>query len=431
MHYNIGKMAKGKVNVEFVLDSNEWESYVEQAYQKEKGKYKKEGFRQGKVPRKVLENSYGDSLFYEAAFDLAFPKIYTQMLNSEKSIVPVDYPEIDIKKVGIDGLEFTTLITLLPEVSLGEYTGIEINKKKIKVTDSEVDAEINRIAERNARFEDVNDRAAKMGDLVEINYIGSVDGVPFDGGSAKNYELELGSNTFIPGFEDGVVGMKIGESKSINVSFPSNYHEASLANKPAVFAVDLLSIRQKILPVINDEFAKDVSDNNSLVELKSQIKDKILNQKVQNQEMEIENELIKKIVDSSKVDIPDCMVERQIDYFIEDFSYRLSYQGLKFADYLKYIGKSESDYRALQRNEALSAVKTNLVLEQIIKNENISASEQEILDHFSAHQQKNDNASKKSTKLSISEEQKNSIKHHIISQKLIEFLKNKNKIVIA
>ena len=431
MHYNIGKMSKGKINVEFVLDSNEWENYVEQAYQKEKGKYKKEGFRQGKVPRKVLENSYGDSLFYESAFDLAFPKIYTQMLNSEKSIVPVDYPEIDIKKVGTDGLQFTTLITLLPEVSLGEYTGIEINKKKIEVADSEVNEEINRIAERNARYEDVTNRAAKMGDLVEINYAGSVDNVPFDGGSAKNYELELGSNTFIPGFEDGVVGMKIGESKPINVTFPSNYHEASLANKPAVFVVDLLSIRQKILPVINDEFAKDVSDNNSLTELKSQIKDKILNQKVQNQEMEIENELIKKIVNSSKVEVPDCMVERQIDYFIDEFSSRLSYQGLKFSDYLKYIGKSESDYRELQRKEALSAVKTNLVLEQIIKNENISASEQEISEHFYKHQQKNDNASKKSTKLTISEEQKNTIKHHIISQKLIEFLKNKNKIVIA
>lgn len=432
MTYTKGKKEKGKITVNFVIDAAEWEAYVEKAYQKEKGKYKKEGFRQGKVPRKVLENTYGESVFYEAAFDIAFPEAYTNMLGKETDIYAVDYPELDIKKVGKDGLEFSATITLLPEVELGKYTGLEIKTEKAKVLAEEVKAELDRLCERNARFEEVSGRAAKMGDVVEINYSGSVDGVKFEGGTAKNQELELGSKTFIPGFEEGVCGMNVCDKKDVEVVFPKDYHAENLAGKKAVFAVELLSIREKKLPAIDDEFAKEVSEHETLAALKDELKDRLMKQKVAAIERKNENDLVKAIVDEAKVEIPASMIERQLDYFEDDFAYRLQYQGLKFEDYLKYIGKTEKEYRDMRRAEAEIAVKTNLVLDAIIRKENIDATEDEMLEHFKEHHMaESDKTGKKSTKVTLSDEQKKTMKNHIISEKLVEFLKKNNKFVVA
>ena len=427
MQYTKGEKTKGKIRVDFVVDAEEWEGFVEQAYQKEKGKYKKEGFRQGKVPRKVLENTYGESVFYEAAFDICFPKLYTQMLEKETDIYAVDYPEIDVKKIGKDGLKFSATIEVLPEVTLGQYTDLEVKKEKAKVLAEEVNAELDRIAERNARFEEIVDRAAKMGDLVEINYSGSVDGVKFEGGTAKNQELGLGTKTFIPGFEEGVVGMKIGETKNIDVVFPEQYHAENLKGKPAVFEVELLTIREKKLPAIDDNFAKEVSEKETLAELKDDIKARLLQQKKDIADRKVENDLVKKIVDASKVDIPKSMIERQLDYFVDDFAYRLAYQGMRMEDYLKYIGKSLEEYRDMRREEAKIAVKSNLVLDEIIRANKIDATDAEV-EEYVKKQQPQDTKSKKVAKLDISDEQRKSVKNRIISEKLVDFLKKKNKI---
>ena len=211
MKYTIGEKKNGQVTIEFELDSKEWEAEVEKAYQKHKGEYKKEGFRQGKVPRKVLEQTYGPYVFYEDAFNDSFPEYYTKMLDKEKQLFPVDYPDVKVVKMDEKGLKFTATVTLLPEVTLGEYSGIEVTKKSTKATDAEVKRELEEMQQKQARYVEITDRPAKMGDLVNIDYSGSVDGVNFEGGTASDQELELGSHTFIEGFEDQVAGMKIGE----------------------------------------------------------------------------------------------------------------------------------------------------------------------------------------------------------------------------
>ena len=429
MKYTRGKKENGKVLVEFEIGADEWETYVEKAYQKDKEKYKKEGFRQGKVPRKVLEGTYGESCFYETAFDLMFPVVYTEMQTKENDIVPVDYPEIEVKKFGKDGVAFSASITLYPDVVLGKYTGLEVKAEKPKVIAAEVNAELDRLRERNARYEERTDRAARMGDVVEINYSGSEGGKKFEGGTAKNQELELGSHSFIHGFEEGVVGMKIGETKNIDVTFPKEYHAEELAGKPAVFEVELLSIREKVLPELDDAFAKEVSEKETLAELKEDIKARLLKQKQESLEIKTENDLVKQIVDGAKVEIPDQMIERQLDYFVDDFAYRLSYQGLRFEDYLKYIGKTMEDYRNMRREEAKQAVKTNIVLDAVIKKEGIDATDEEAQKHFEEHHA--DKTDKKSTKVAMTEEQKKSMKNHIISEKLIDFIKTNNKIVVG
>lgn len=429
MQYTRGEKQKNKISITFDINKKEWNDWVEKAYQKDKGKYKKEGFRQGKVPRKVLENTFGESVFYETAFDLCFPAVFSEMLTKEPDIYAVDYPEIDVLNVGSDGLKFIANVEVLPEVKLGKYTGLEVKTEKPKVIAEEVNAEINRLRERNARFVDILDRPAKMNDIVEINYSGSVDGKIFEGGSAKNYELELGSHSFIPGFEEGVVGMNIGTIKNVEVKFPENYHAENLAGKPAVFEVELISIREKVLPELNDDFAKDVSEVDSLDALKKQIKERLLNQKKESNDLKLENDIVKLVVDNSKVDVPNSMVERQLDYFVNDFSYRLSYQGLKFEDYLKYIGKTLNEYRDMRRKEAEIAVKSNLVLDELIKTEKIDASDDEIIE-FVNKQESDDKLSDKTTKKTISDEQKKAVKNRIISEKLISFLKKNNKIII-
>ena len=429
MKYTRAKKENGKVLVEFEIGADEWETYVEKAYQKDKDKYKKEGFRQGKVPRKVLEGTYGEHVFYETAFDLLFPDVYTQMLAKETDLEPVDYPEIDVKKFGKDGVVFSANIVVYPDVVLGKYTGLEVKQEKAKVLAAEVNTELNRLAERNARYEEKTDRAARNGDVVEINYSGSEGGKKFEGGTAKDQELELGSHSFIPGFEEGVVGMKVGETKNINVTFPKEYHAKELAGKPAVFEVELLSIREKVLPELNDAFAKEVSEKETLAELKEDIKTRLLKQKENSIEVKTENDLVKMIVNDAKVEIPDQMVERQLDYFVDDFAYRLSYQGLRFEDYLQYIGKTMEDYRNMRREEAKQAVKTNIVLDAIIKKEGIVVTDEEAEKHFLEHH--TDKTDKKSTKVAMTDEQKKSIKNHIISEKLVEFIKKNNKIVTA
>jgi len=429
MKYTRGKKENGKIKVDFVIDAAEWESYVEKAYQKDKAKYKKEGFRQGKVPRKVLEGTYGETCFYETAFDIMFPVVYGEMHSKEQDIEAVDYPEIDVKKFGKDGVEFSAEITVYPDVALGKYTEIEVKTEKPKVLAEEVNAELDKLAERNARFEEKTDREAKMGDLVEIDYSGSVDGKKFEGGTAKNQELGLGSHSFIPGFEEGVAGMKVGETKNIDVEFPKEYHAKELAGKKAVFEVKLNSIREKVLPVINDEFAKEVSEKETLADLKADIKDRLLKQKKEAADIKVENDLVKRIVENAKVEIPAAMIERQLDFFVDDFAYRLSYQGLRFEDYLKYIGKSIEEYRAMRKEEAEQAVKTNLVLDAIIRKENISCTDEEAEKHFEEHH--SDNNAKKSTKVAMTDEQLKSMKNHIISEKLVEFIKKNNKIVTS
>lgn len=427
MKYTTGEKKNGKIIVEFTLSCDEWETEVEKAYQKNKGKYKKEGFRQGKVPRKVLEQTYGDFMFYEDAFNDCCPRLYKEMLDKETSIFPVDYPEIEVKEFTEKGVVFTATITVLPDVELGDYKNIKVEKKEVKVTEAEVKRELEAAVQKQARYQDVTDRPAKLGDLINLDYSGSTDGKVFAGGTAKDQELELGSHSFIDGFEEQMVGMTIGEEKDINVTFPQAYHSSDLAGKPAVFKVKLLAIREKILPTLDDAFASDVSEFNTLAEYKADLKSKIKHNKEHAEEHRIEDELISKVVANAKVDVPESMVDSQLDAYIEDMREKLAYQGLKLEDYFGYMGTNQEDYRKTRRKEAEQAVKTSLVLEEIIKREKIEATAEEIEAKLA---QLAERMGKKvaEVKKTMNANQQSMVKNNIVSEKVIKLLKELNNI---
>lgn len=427
MTYKIGEKKDGKLTVEFKLNAEEWETEVEKAYQKNKGKYKLDGFRQGKIPRKVLEKTYGEYLFYEDALNEVCDRTFFEFLEKEKDVQAVDYPEVSVKNLSKEGVEWVATITLMPEVELGKYDGLEVKKDKVSVTDKEVEAKLKDLQEKQARYVDVTDRPAKMGDLVNIDFAGSIDGVAFDGGTAKDYELELGSHSFISGFEEQVVGMKVDEQKDVKVEFPKEYHAKNLAGKPAVFAVKLLTIREKQVPEIDDKFASDVSEFNTLDELKKDTKEKIKSEKEADAERAFENKLVEEVVKNSKVDVPKVMVTNQIARNIEDMKRSLAMQGLSYEMYLGYIGLTDEQFRKSREEDTEKQIKTTLVLSELVKKEGIKAEESEVEDKIKELAEK----MKKTVdelKKTMTESQKEVIENNIISEKVIKLLKDKNNI---
>lgn len=427
MTYKIGEKKDGKLTVEFKLNAEEWEAEVEKAYQKNKGKYKLDGFRQGKIPRKVLEKTYGEYLFYEDALNEVCDRTFFEFLEKEKDVQAVDYPEVSVKNLSKEGVEWVATITLMPEVELGKYDGLEVKKDKVSVTDKEVEAKLKDLQEKQARYVDVTDRPAKMGDLVNIDFAGSIDGVAFDGGTAKDYELELGSHSFISGFEEQVVGMKVDEQKDVKVEFPKEYHAKNLAGKPAVFAVKLLTIREKQVPEIDDKFASDVSEFNTLDELKKDTKEKIKSEKEADAERAFENKLVEEVVKNSKVDVPKVMVTNQIARNVEDMKRSLAMQGLSYEMYLGYIGLTDEQFRKSREEDTEKQIKTTLVLSELVKKEGIKAEESEVEDKIKELAEK----MKKTVdelKKTMTESQKEVIENNIISEKVIKLLKDKNNI---
>lgn len=427
MTYKIGEKKDGKLTVEFKLNAEEWEAEVEKAYQKNKGKYKLDGFRQGKIPRKVLEKTYGEYLFYEDALNEVCDRTFFEFLEKEKDVQAVDYPEVSVKNLSKEGVEWVATITLMPEVELGKYDGLEVKKDKVSVTEKEVEAKLKDLQEKQARYVDVTDRPAKMGDLVNIDFAGSIDGVAFDGGTAKDYELELGSHSFISGFEEQVVGMKVDEQKDVKVEFPKEYHAKNLAGKPAVFAVKLLTIREKQVPEIDDKFASDVSEFNTLDELKKDTKEKIKSEKEADAERAFENKLVEEVVKNSKVDVPKVMVTNQIARNIEDMKRSLAMQGLSYEMYLGYIGLTDEQFRKSREEDTEKQIKTTLVLSELVKKEGIKAEESEVEEKIKELAEKMKKTIEE-LKKTMTESQKEVIENNIISEKVIKLLKDKNNI---
>lgn len=426
MTYKIGEKKDGKLIVEFEIDSESWEAEVEKTYQKNKGKYKLDGFRPGKIPRRVLEKTYGEYLFYEDALNTVCDESFFEFIEKEKDIQAVAYPDISVKKLDKTGVSFVATITLMPEVELGSFDEIKVQKSKVSVTEKEVEAKLKDLQEKQARFVDV-DRAAAMGDLVNIDFAGSMNGVAFEGGTAKDYELELGSHSFIAGFEEQIVGMKIDEQKDINVTFPKEYHAKDLAGKPAVFAVKLLAIREKQIPEIDDKFASDVSEFNTLEELKKSTKEKLKEEKESASEKEFENKLIDALVVASKVEVPKVMVDGQIDRSIQEIKQSLTAQGMSYEMYLAYIGLTDEKFRESRFADTEKQIRTSLVLSELVKRENIKVEDAEFeakLDELAEKMKK----SKDELKKTMSASQKEVIENNIISDKVIKFLKEKNNI---
>ena len=427
MTYKIGEKKDGKIIVEFSLNATEWEAEIQKAYEKNKGKYKLDGFRQGKIPRKVLEKTYGEYLFYEDALSAVCDNSFFEMLAKETEIQAVDYPDISVQSVGKEGASWVATITLMPEVELGKYEGIEVAQPKVSVTEKEVDAKLKELQEKQARYVDVTDRSAKMGDLVNIDFVGSMNGVAFEGGSAKDFELELGSHAFIAGFEEQVVGMAIDEQKDVNVTFPKEYHAKELADKPAVFAVKLLAIREKQTPAIDDKFAADVSEFNTLEELKKDTKAKIKAEKESKAEREVEDKLVEEIVKNATCDVPKCMVTNQINRAIEEMKRTLAAQGMSYEMYLAYTGMTDESLRASREADTEKQIKTSLVLGEIVKKENIKAEAADVDAKLEELAEKMGKTAKE-LKKTMNPSQKEVIENNIISEKVIKLLKEKNNI---
>lgn len=366
---------KGKLTI--TVDAETFRKALNDAYKKTAGRYPVQGFRKGHAPRKVIETYYGAGVFYEDAFELCWGEPYDEAVK-EHDLFVVDRPDVDILSIGEnEGVTFVAEVTLKPEVTLGEYKGIAVPKADYTVSDEDVQNALEAEREHQARFADV-DRPAEKGDRVLLDYSGSVDGEKFDGGTAEDQTLVLGSNTFIPGFEDQLVGVSAGESRDINVTFPTDYHAEHLAGKAAVFACTVKAVQKKELPEIDDDFIGDISEFETVDAWKADKKAKMLEEKKQSLDNMRENIALKGACDNATVDIPDCMIERQVEYMLQDIKYRLAGSGLDWNTYLKYLNTTEDKMRETYRTEAEARVKMQLVIEAVSKAENVTATDEEI-----------------------------------------------------
>lgn len=429
MNYTIEK-GNGEVKINFALSAKEWDDCIEKAYLKNKSKYSVPGFRKGHVSRKMIEKMYGEGVFFDDAFNDAFYDAYSKALNENEEIFPVDEPKVDIDGVNDDGVAFHATVTVKPEVTLGDYKGIKLDKVEYNVTVDDVQAEIDRARKQAGRRVEVTDRAVENGDIVNLDYSGSADGVKFDGGTAQGQELVIGSGSFIPGFEDGMVGMNVGETKDITVKFPENYHAENLAGKDAVFTVTVNKIEKEELPELNDEFAKEVSKFDTLDEYRADVEKRLTEENTRRADAENENKLVEAIVNNASVEIPSCMIEHQLDHIVEEMRYRLSYmyRGMKLEDYLKYTGGTIEELREARKADAERDVKTRLTLEAIVKAENLDVTDAEVeaeIVRMAQAQGKSADELKKH----VDARQTEYIRNDILSKKLLTLLKDANEFV--
>lgn len=416
---------KNEVKLTFNIEAEKFEEAMKKVYAKTAKYFNIPGFRKGKAPMQLVERQYGSAIFYEDAFNELVPEIYDNAIK-ENNVEAVSKPNIDIVQME-KGKEliFTAVVETKPEVELGKYKGIEIKKIEYTTSDKDIEHELGHMAERNARLVTVEDRAVENGDITTIDFEGSIDGVAFEGGKAENHELEIGSHTFINGFEDQIIGMKLEEEKDIKVKFPDDYFSKDLAGKDAVFKVKLHEIKKKELPKMDDEFAKDVSEFDTLDELKNSIKEKLDTQNVEKAKYETESEAIKAVCENAKLDIPNGMVEVEIDNMMKDMETRLSYQGLNMHQYLQMMNKTENDVRDNFRGQATESIKTRLVLEAIVKAEKIEATPEEITEKI---KEMASQYGRKEEELQENEQLKEYLSASIENEKAIDFIvKNAKK----
>ena len=373
------EMKEGNIaRLTITVEKDAFVKALNDAYHKTAGRYPVPGFRKGKAPRKVIETNYGAMVFYDEAFDLCWAEPYDAAIR-EHDLTPVDRPSVvDIPKMSeAEGVTYVAEVQLKPEVTLGQYKGIAVKKLAYTVTDEEVDEALKMEQQKQVRYEDV-DRPVENGDRIILDYCGKVDGVAFEGGTAEDQTLDIGSGTFIPGFEEQLVGVNPGEEKDIHVTFPEEYHAENLKGKAAVFTCKVKTVQKKELPEIDDEFIKDISEQDTVAEWKENKKKELLEAREKAAKNARENELLEKAADNATVDIPDCMVDREVQYMMQSFGYQLAASGLKMDDYFKYMGTDREKMEAMYRPDAKQRVKTELVIEAIRKAENVIASDAEI-----------------------------------------------------
>ena len=383
MSLQVEKMEKNMAKLTIEVSAEDVEKAMQSAYQKAKGRISIPGFRKGKAPRKMIEQMYGKGIFLEDAVNALIPEHYSKALG-ECELEIVSQPKIDLVQTEPGkALIFTAEVAVKPEVTLGEYKGVEVPKSEIEVTDEEVDAEVKKEQEKNSRTINVEDRAAQLNDIVTIDFEGSVDGVPFDGGQATEYPLTLGSNTFIPGFEDQLVGAKVGDDVDVKVTFPEEYQAKELAGKEAIFKCAVKKIEAKELPELDDDFAKDVSEFDTLAEYKEHVKTNLVEKKENEAKHAKEDAAVDKIIENAQMDIPEAMLETQCRQMLDDFSRRMQSQGLSMDQYFQFTGMTAEKMMEDMKPQALKRIQTRLVLEKIAEVENIQPTEEEVNEEIS------------------------------------------------
>lgn len=429
MSSEVIKKEENTVTLKVIISAETFEEAINKAYGKMKFRFNVPGFRKGRVPRKIIELNYGPEVFYEEAINIAFPDAYTQALEDHK-IDPVDTPMIEDMEEVVKGEDVVLTIStqVMPEVVVKDYKGIEVEKVEYNVEDEDVEKELDSMVQKNARMIAIEDRPVKDGDMVIIDYKGMADGVAFEGGTAERQNLTIGSGQFIPGFEEQIIGANIGDEIDVKVTFPEEYHSEDLAGKEAVFEVKLHEIKEKELPLLDDEFAKDVSEFDTLEELRTDIKTKQEEEQKNRAEQELRNNAVGAVVDKVEINIPEAMIERQIDSMIRDFEFSLSYQGLNLEYYYNATGTNEDALRQQMEEDAKTRVKTQLVLDEIRELENIEATEEEVDEEIAkmADQYKQE---VEKLKESLREDDVLYIKDSIMTKKTIDFIVENAKIV--
>ena len=421
MSVQVEKLEHNMVKLTIEVEAAEFDAATKRAYNKKKSSFNLPGFRKGKVPMNVIEKTYGAGVFYEDAANDIMPKAYADALD-EAGIDVVSRPEIDVTKIGKgESFVFTATVAVKPEVTLGQYKGLEVQKDSVEVTEEEVEAELKKAQEQNAREITVEDRAVKEGDVITLDYAGTIDGVPFDGGTASSQKLEIGSHSFIDTFEDQLVGLNIGDEIDVEVTFPEEYHAPELAGKPATFHVKVLGITEKQLPEIDDDFAQDTTEFDSLEEYKADVRAKLEKYKEDQAKSAMQNVLVEKAVEGATMDIPDAMIDSQVEQMVDEFKQRVSYQGISFEQYLQFTGQNLEALEESMRPEAVKRIQGSLVLEAIVAAESIEATDEDLNKEMekmaSMYQMDVEQIAS-----FIQDEQKENMKKDIAIQKAVEFL---------
>lgn len=425
MSYTVEKLEKSQVKFVFDVDAETFGKAVDEAYAKTKHKYAIAGFRKGHVPKKVIEGIYGKEVFFEDAMDIVIPEAYSEALGKEKDVDVVAQPELtsfDFKEDG--GATFTLIVTVKPDVKLGKYKGLSIEKKVEKVTAKQVDAAVEEAREKQARIVEKDD-ASQNGDIVNIDFAGSVDGVKFDGGSAESYDLELGSGSFIPGFEEQLVGVKAGEKKDVKVTFPEDYHADELKGKEAVFECTVNAVKKKELPALDDEFVKEISEFDTLAEYKADVKNKLMKDAENRADREFEDALVQAVVDNAEVEVPEAMIMQEAEDMVNEFEYRLSYQGIKLDDYLKYVNITKEQLLDEYKEQAAKSVKVRLVMEAVVKAEELKFEDKELDDKI-ADMAARSGQDVETFKKGLGKEHFEYLANQVLSDKLMSLLKAEN-----
>jgi len=426
MKYNLEKKENGIFDAVVSVDKAEWDKALDSSYEKNKGKYNIPGFRKGHAPRNMIEKTYGAGAFVNDAIDEIYYQAYTLVLKEHSEIQPIDSPKLDIKKFDDTGVDMVLSIPCVPDFTLAQYKGLTFTRQEVKVSDKEIEDAIQRELLRGSRLVETG-KAIKNDDYVNLDFDGYVDGKQFDGGKAENYQLQIGSHTFIDTFEEQLVGLNIGDKKDVLVTFPAEYHEKTLAGKPATFKVEIKNIRERIMPELNEEFVSNSTEYETVEEFKKSIEDRLVKQANDRADIELDNDILDKIVDDTELVVPESLAEQEYSRQLQGMEYQMKYQGITIEDYAKYMGTTVEEFKSDIKNSATRNVKARLVLEKLIREEKLDITDADI-DNKIAEMAKNVGKDVEEYKKQVNNDMVNRVANELLMKKLINFLHENNSI---